>query len=90
LNDKIPGILELKPELRSRWEVARKLLGEKKQVVTRLVVRRISDLGRRHQDIQNLAAQLDAEKKKAEGNTREVLTINAIQLSATSTALSND
>jgi hypothetical protein len=30
--------LELKPELRSRWEVARKLLGEKKQVVTRLVV----------------------------------------------------
>ena len=50
----------------------------------------ISDLGRRHQDKQNLAAQLDAEKKKAEGNTREVLTINAIQLSATTTALSND
>lgn len=50
----------------------------------------ISDLGRRHQDKQNLAAQLDAEKKKAEGNTREELTIDAIQLSATTTALSND
>jgi hypothetical protein len=50
----------------------------------------ISDLGRRHQDKQNLAAQLDAEKKKAEGNTREELSINAIQLIATTTALSND
>jgi len=30
--------MELIPELRSRWEVARKSLGEKKQVVTRLVV----------------------------------------------------
>jgi len=30
--------MKLIPELRSRWEVARKSLGEKKQVVTRLVV----------------------------------------------------
>ena len=50
----------------------------------------ISDLGWRHQDKKSLAAQLEAKKKKAEGNTWEELTTNAIKLSATTTALSND
>ena len=50
----------------------------------------ILQLGRRHQDKQNSATQLDAKKKKAEGNTPEELTINMIQLDAARTDLLND
>jgi hypothetical protein len=36
-------------------------------------------LGRRHQDKRNLADQIEAENKKAAGNSREHLTVDMVQ-----------
>jgi hypothetical protein len=53
-------------------------------------VRLVNELGRRHQDKRNLAAQMEAEKKKAAGNSREQLTVDMVRLDAVSIDLSND
>ncbi len=41
-------------------------------------VRLVNKLGRRHEDKRNLAAQMEAEKKKAAGNLREQLTVDMV------------
>jgi hypothetical protein len=51
----------------------------------------VNKLSRRHQDKRNLAAQMEmeAEKKKAVGNSQEQLTVDMLQFDAASTDLSN-
>jgi hypothetical protein len=50
----------------------------------------INKLDRRNQDKKNLAAQMEAKKKKALGNSQEQLTVEMVRLDATSTDLSNN
>ncbi len=47
-------------------------------------------LSRRCQDKRNLADQMEAENKKAAGNSREQLTVNMVQFDAASPDLSNN
>jgi hypothetical protein len=50
----------------------------------------VNKLGRRHQDNRNLAAQMEAKKKKAAGNSQEQLTVDMVRFNAASTDLSNN